>query len=117
MTITKNTIFGISAAGVLTLFGSMWVAVAEVQGAFNQLSINTMAIENIGTAMELRGIDRIIESKSKEIRDKQVDIINAGSNPALIQLLNTQISELQEEITRQRVIRECVVDPTKKVCK
>ena len=81
------------------------------------MSINTQAIENIGTAMELRGIDRIIESKSKEIRDKEIDILNAEENLPLIQLLDTQISTLQIEISMQKIIRECVVDPTKKVCK
>ena len=117
MVITKNTMLSMSLATVITVLGGLWVTIAKVQAGFTQLSINTQAIESIGTAMELRGIDRIIESKSKEIRDKQIDILNAGDNTPLKQLLDSQISELQQEILMQTIIRECVVDPTKKVCK
>lgn len=117
MAITKNTMLSMSVATAITVFGGLWITVAKVQAGFNQLSINTQAIESIGTAMELRGIDRVIESKSKEIRDKQIDVLNAEGNKPLIQLLDTQISELQREIARQQIIRECVVDPTRKTCK
>lgn len=117
MPLTKNTMLSMSLATALTVLGGLWITIAKVQAGFSQLSINTQAIESIGTAMELRGIDRVIESKSKEIRDKQVSILNAGDNPPLKQLLDTQISELQSEIAVQQVIRECVVDPAKKICK
>jgi len=117
MPITKNTVVSMSAATLLSVLGGLWFAVDKVQGAFDQLSINTQAITDIGLAMELRGIDRIIESKSKEIRDKEIDILGATGNPALTQLLNSQVKELGQEIEMQKIIRECVVDPTKKVCK
>ena len=117
MPITKNTMLSMSLATVVSVLGGLWFTVDKVQGAFDQLNINTQAIESIGLAMELRGIDRVIESKSKEIRDKEIAILNAEGNTALIQLLQTQNKELATEIEHQKIIRECVVDPTRKVCK
>jgi hypothetical protein len=114
--INKNTMVSMSLATILGCLGGLWVAVDKVQGAFDQLSINTQAIQSIGTAMELRGIDRVIGSKQKEVRDKEVDVLNNAGNTALIQLLEVQIKTLNTEIQLQQVIRECVVDPDKKVC-
>ena len=116
MEITSKTVISVSIGTLISVAGVLWLSVAKVQGAFNQLNINTQAIQDIGLAMELRGIDRVIESKSKEIRDKEIKALNAKHNPELQQLLNDQIKKLHQEIEMQKVIRECVVDPTKKVC-
>ena len=117
MAITKNTMVSVSVATLLSMIGGLWFTVDKVQGAFSQLSINTQAIESIGTAMELRGIDREIGNKQKEIRGLEVEILNNVENTALVNLLNQQIHTLQDEIATQQLIRACVVDPTKKVCK
>ena len=117
MAITKNTMVSVSVATLISVFGGLWFTVEKVQGAFSQLSINTQAIESIGTAMELRGIDREIGNKQKEVRGLEVEILNNAGNTALINLLNQQIHTLQDEIATQTLIRSCVVDPTKKVCK
>jgi uncharacterized protein YwgA len=106
-----------SFATALTVLGGLWLTVAKVQGAFDQLSVNTVAIQNIGMAMELRGIDREISTKQKEVRGLEVEILNNKGNTALINLLNQQIKTLNDEIEQQKLIRECVIDPTKKVCK
>ncbi|MHC4883345.1 MAG: hypothetical protein ACYTCV_12245 [Planctomycetota bacterium] len=117
MEITPKTVVSVGIGTAFTIITALWLSVAKVQGAFNQLNINTQAIQDIGLAMELRGIDRVIESKSKEIRDKEIKAVNAKDNPELQQLLNEQIKKLHHEIEMQKVIRECVVDPTSKVCK
>ncbi len=113
----KNMLYGVLSAVILSSLGGLWFGMGKAQAALSQLSINTQAIESIGTAMELRGIDRVIESKSKEIRDKEIAILNAKGNTALIQLLRSQNSELATEIEHQKTIRECVVDPNMRVCK
>lgn len=117
MPITKNTMISASLATVISVLGGLWFTVDKVQGAFNQISMNTQAIQDIGTAMELRGIDRVIESKSKEIREKEIAILNAEGNEPLVMLLRQQNKKLAEEIEHLRIVRACVVDPTKKVCK
>ena len=76
MTLSKNTVISVSLGTILATLSGLWLTVAKVQGAFDQLSINTQAIESIGLAMELRGIDRVIGSKQKEVRDKEIAILN-----------------------------------------
>ena len=117
MPITKNTMMSMSLATAISVLGGLWFTIDRVQGAFNQLSINTVAIESIGMAMELRGIDREISTKQKEVRGLEVEILNNAGNTALINLLNQQIHTLEDEIDQQQLIRACVVDPTKKICK
>lgn len=116
MAITKNTMLSLSLGTVISVLGGLWFTVDKVQGAFNQLSINTQAIESIGMAMELRGIDRQIDGKQKEVRGLEVEVINNADNTALVNLLNSQINTLEDEIKQLHVVRDCVVDPTKKVC-
>lgn len=113
----KNIIIGVVTAVLITIVGGTWSSMAKVQAAFAQLSVNTQAIESIGTAMELRGIDRIIESKQREIRANEVKIVSNPNNIPLKTLLEDQNKKLADEIAMQHIIRECVVDPTKAVCK
>ncbi len=113
---TKNIIIGVGTALILSMLSAMWIGIGKAQAGLNQLGINTQAIQDIGTAMELRGIDRVIESKQKEVRSNDVKIITNPDNKALVDLLNSQNTKLGHEIKAQQVIRECVVDPEKTVC-
>lgn len=117
MTVTKNTVVSMSLAGLLTFAGGMWATVSKVQAGFTQISMNTAAIQGVVKSMELSRIDRIIEGKQKEIRDKEIAVLEADGNEPLLRLLQDQISQLQDEIDLQMAIRACVVDPEKKVCK
>jgi len=123
-TAMKNTLYTVLAAVLISILGATATGLVKAQAALSQLSvntsalsINTQAIKNIGTAMELRGIDRIIESKEQEIRANEVKIAINPDNMVLIEVLNSQSAKLEKEIEAQKAIRLCVTDPVKEVCK
>ena len=112
----KNSIYGILSAIILSALSAMWIGIGKAQAGLAQLLVNTQAIENIGTAMELRGIDRAIDTKQKEVRANEVKIVSNPGNKALIDLLKDQNIKLGHEIEAQKTIRTCVVNPKMKVC-
>jgi len=112
----KNIIIGVGTAVILSILSAMWIGIGKAQAGLAQLTINTQAIENIGTAMELRGIDRAIDTKQKEMRANEVRIATNPGNKALIDVLRAQSAKLEDEIDAQKIIRECVVNPDNKVC-
>jgi hypothetical protein len=120
----KNTLYTVLAALMVSTLGGIGAGLVKAQSALNQLSLNTQALTlhaealaNIGTAMELRGIDRAIDGKQAEMRSNDVKIATNPDNKALTDVLRDQNTKLGQEITTQQAIRVCVVDPTKKVCK
>jgi hypothetical protein len=115
--INRDTIIGGSIGTFIAVLGALWIASGEVQGYIAQISMNTVAIQSIGQSMELSRIDRIIEGKQKEIRDKEIMILKSANNPDLVLLLQEQVKELADDLTLQLNIRECVVDPAQIICK
>jgi hypothetical protein len=115
--INRDTIIGGSIGTFLAVLGALWVASGKVQGYIAQVGMNTVAIQSIGQSMELSRIDRIIEGKQKEIRDKEIMILKSAQNPDLVLLLKEQVQELKDDLTLQLHIRACVVDPAQTICK
>jgi len=116
MSITKDSVVKMTLAGLLALVVGIWATVEKVQSGFAQISLNTQAIQGVVKSMELSRIDRIIEGKQKEVRDKDVMIMKSAGNKPLIDLLHDQVTKLNHEIEMQKIIRGCVVDPESKIC-
>jgi hypothetical protein len=111
--ITKNHVIGISIGTFLSLFAGMWFTVGEVQGYITQITMNTQAIQGVVLSLELSRVDRQIEGFKKERRELKRQLRDDPGNGLLID----QIMELDDSIEDTQIIRECVVDPTKEVCK
>ena len=111
--LTKNSVIGISVGTFFSLMAGMWLTVSEVQGYVTQITANTQAIQAIVMSLELGRIDRQIEGLKKERRDLKRKLrVDPGND-----LLLDQVDELNDSIEDSQIVRECVVDPNKEVCK
>ena len=111
--ITKDTIIGGSVATFLTIGAGIWAASGTVQGHIAQIVLNTQAIASVVTSLELSRIDRQIEVFKKERRDLKRQLRDDPNNG----LLQDQILELDDSIRYSEIVRECIVDPAKAICK
>jgi len=111
--ITKDTIIGGSVATFATLIMGTWAASGTVQGYISQIAANTLSISAIVTSLELSRIDRQIEGFRKELRDLKRQLREDPGNG----LLQDQILEVEDSITASLLVRSCIEDPQKEVCK
>lgn len=111
--ITKDSVVGIGIGTLLTLVVGIWGVSTKVQGYITQISMNTQAIQSVVQSLELSRIDRQIEGFKKERRELKRTLREDPDNG----LLHDQILELDDSIDDADKVRECIIDPTKKVCK
>ena len=111
--INKDSIIGIGVGTFLTLIVGIWGVSGKVQGHIAQILANTSAIQGVVMSLELSRVDRQIEGFKKERRELKRKLRNDPGNG----LLHDQILELDDSIENAQFVRQCVVDPTKTICK
>lgn len=111
--ITKNTMISMSIASLLSMGGGLWFTIEKVQGAFEQLNTNTKSIQVIVTSLELTRIDQQLNDFKRERRNLNRDLRADPINDLLLD----QLDELNDAIENTLLIRACVIDSQKEVCK
>ena len=112
MTISKNSIIGMSVSTFLGVLTALWVASGTVQGYLNQQASNTAAIAAVVLSLDISRVDRMIQALQKERRELKRRMREEPDNG----LLHDQLEELNDAIEYQSKIRECVINPELKVC-
>lgn len=112
MMLTKNTMWGMSIASMMTFVGAIWISSGFIQGKIGMIEANASAIAAVVLSLDISRVDRMIEGLKKERRELRRRLRETPNND----LLHEQLEELDDAISHQETIRQCVVNPEQRIC-
>lgn len=105
---TVRISLGLIAALLVWVSGATWKA----YGYVTTIAANTMAIQQVATSLELGRVNDEIGDLRKERRDLKRKYGRDPDN----ELLSEQLDEIADEIEELEHQRDCIEDPTRRVC-
>ena len=112
MALTKDTGVRFSLATAMVMIIWMGGASWKVFGYVQTIAANTVAIQNVAQSLKLGRLDREIADLKSEKRDLNRELRRDPENDLIIE----QLEEIGDEVEDLENVRECVIDPEKKVC-
>ena len=114
----NNNLSGVKISLATLVVVMLWMSGAswKVFGYVAMIEANTVAIQQVAQSLKLGRLDREIADLKSERRDLTRALKIAPENNLLRGVITEQLEEIEDEVGRLEKIRQCVVDPGKKVC-